>query len=319
MGGILAVLVIASNVSGGFGQIWQFASEHDQLRMIVLSPAVGETRSVWGWLIGEPYTLWAGLIGGAVLTLGTHGTDHSMVQRYLSARSQADASRALLASGLLVFLQFAMFLFIGVSLACYFDQHPVPGLKKDEVFAHFIVHQFPRNTGLIGLMLAAILASNLSSSLSASAAAVVNDFYVPVCKTPASPERLFWLTRWLTVAFGAVQIAIGIGAKTLYDRDATVVSSALTVAGFAFGLLLGVFALGVFTRRVGQGDALVGAATGLVVLLLVQFGLPELVKLKYLPPETKVAFPWFALIGAGTTFLIGWFASWLHPSRGLGT
>ena len=72
----------------------------------------------------EPYTFWAGLIGGAVLTIGTHGTDHSMVQRYLSARSQADAGRALLASGFVVLLQFALFLFIGIELACYFAQHP---------------------------------------------------------------------------------------------------------------------------------------------------------------------------------------------------
>ena len=149
-----------------------------------------------GLAAASPTRFWAGLIGGAVLTLGTHGTDHSMVQRYLSARSQADAGRALLASGFLVFLQFAMFLFIGIGLACFFNQHPVAGLKKDEVFAHFIVHQFPRNTGLIGLMLAAILASNLSSSLSASAAAVVNDFYVPGARSsrhrkPAASSTCF--------------------------------------------------------------------------------------------------------------------------------
>jgi len=305
IGGLLAVLVIAANVTGGFGEILRFASAGDKLRVFDFQLS-----------LSEPYTFWAGLIGGAVLTVGTHGTDHSMVQRYLSAKSQSDAGRALLASGLLVFLQFGMFLFIGVQLACYFDQHPVSGLKKDEVFAHFIVNEFPRNTGLIGLMLAAILASNLSSSLSASAAAVVNDFYLPALKSSPSPEFLFRLTRWLTVAFGAVQIAIGIGAKSLYDRDATVVSSALTVAGFAFGLLLGVFALGVFTRRAGQFDALFGAASGLLVLLVLQFGVPELIEHKHLPPEFKVAFPWFALIGAGTTFLIGWLVSCLHPAQG---
>jgi solute:Na+ symporter, SSS family len=315
LGAVIAIFVIAANVSGGFGEIWRFALEHDKLRVIDFGLAAGEPLN-WTRLIAEPYTFWAGLIGGAVLTLGTHGTDHSMVQRYLSARSQADASRALLASGLVVLLQFAMFLFIGVELACYFHQHPVADLKKDEVFAHFIIHQFPGNTGLIGLMLAAVLASNLSSSLSASAAAVVNDFYIPARKTPAPAQHLFWLTRWLTVTFGAVQIAIGIGAKALYDRDATVVSSALTVAGFAFGLLLGVFALGVLTRRAGQWDALIGAAVGLAVLLVVQFGLPELARHKLLPPDTKVGFPWLALIGAGTTFLIGWLTSLLHPPRG---
>jgi Na+/proline symporter len=312
VGGILAVFVIASDVSGGFGEIWHFALAEDKLRMF-------DFRLT----LSEPYTFWAGLIGGAVLTLGTHGTDHSMVQRYLSAKSQADAGRALLISGLLVFLQFAMFLFIGIELAAWFHQHPVADLKKDEVFAHFIVHEFPKNTGLIGLMLAAILASNLSSSLSASAAAVVNDFYLPWRKglsraAAKGPEEahLFRLTRWLTVAFGFVQIAIGIGAKALYDRDATVVSSALAVAGFAFGLLLGVFALGVFTRRANQWDALIGATAGLVVLLFLQFAVPALVAEKRLSPEFKVAFPWFALVGSSVTFVVGWLVSWLHPTRG---
>jgi len=316
VGGMIALLVIAANVSGGWEAIWKFAIEQDKLRMLVFSPPSDDPRPFLTWLAAEPYTFWSGLIGGAVLTVGTHGTDHSMVQRYLSARSQTDASRALLASGFLVFVQFAMFLLIGVALAAYFHQHPQPGLKKDEVFAHFIVNHFPRNTGLIGLMLAAILASNLSSSLSASAAAVVSDFYVPARRSPASPEHLFWLTRWLTVAFGIVQIAIGIGAKTLYDRDATVVSSALAVAGFAFGLLLGVFALGVFTRRANQWDALIGAGAGLSVLLTIQFGLPLLTRGNYLSADIKVGFPWLALIGGGTTLLVGWLTSYLHPARG---
>ena len=121
-----------------------------------------------------------------------------------------------------MFVQFALFLFIGIELACFFGQHPLPRnaeLKPDEVFAHFIVNHYPRNTGLIGLMLAAILASNLSSSLSASAAAVVNDFYLPVAEDAARvAASSCWLTRVLTVVFGVVQIALGILAERLVDR-----------------------------------------------------------------------------------------------------
>src|SRR5262249_42193146 len=115
---------------------------------------------------------------------------------------------------------------------------------------------------------------NLSSSLSASAAAVVNDFYIPWRRVAGAPGHLLNLTRGLTVAFGILQIAIGIWAINLYKIDATVVDNALTIAGFAFGLLLGVFSLGVLTRRPGQAAALIGSAIGLVVLLILQFGLP---------------------------------------------
>jgi SSS family transporter len=298
VGGIVALVVIAGQISGGFGEVLRFAAEGDKLRIFDLRLS-----------LSDPYTFWAGLIGGAVLTIGTHGTDHSMVQRYLSARSQRDAGIAVFASGLIVFFQFALFLFIGIELACYFAQQPVAELKRDEVFAHFIVHQFPHNTGLIGLLLAAILASNLSSSLNASAASVVNDLYLPWRKTSAEPGHLLRLTRWLTVAFGVLQIAIGIWAQQLYALDATVVTSALTIAGFVFGLLLGVFALGVLTRRGGQWSALVGMCVGLALLLFLQFGLPAVTATQDLPVGVRVAFPWLAVIGAGTTFLAGWIVS----------
>jgi len=304
VGALAAAFVIASQIAGGFGEVARFAADTGRLGMIDLRLS-----------LSEPYTFWAGLVGGAVLTIGTHGTDHSMVQRYLSARSQREAGWAILTSGLVVFLQFALFLFIGIELACYFGQQPAGDLKRDEAFAHFIVHKFPPGTGLIGLLLAAILASNLSSSLGASAAAVVNDFYLPWRKTASPPANLLRLTRWLTVAFGVLQIIIGICAQGLYAIDATVVTSALTIAGFLFGLLLGVFVLGVFTRRAGQLSALVGMGVGMALLLFLQFGLPAVTATEEFPRGVRVAFPWLAVTGAGTTFLAGWTVSLFNISR----
>ncbi|HUE74111.1 MAG TPA: sodium:solute symporter [Pirellulaceae bacterium] len=305
LGGIAAVFIIAASIDGGWQELFRYAREHDKFRMFDLR-----------LLISEPYTLWAGLIGGAVLTIGTHGTDHMMVQRYLSARSQTDAGRAVLASGLVVFVQFALFLFIGIELSAYYAQHPeFEFAKADKVFAHFIGHAFPQGTGLVGLMLAAILASamsTLSSSLNSSASALVNDFYVPWRRKPATPEHLFFVTRGLTVVFGVLQTLIGIWALGLGE---TVVKNALTIAGFSAGLLLGVFALGVLTRRAGQTAALVGGAVGLGVLSFVQFGVPWLIEQQYLAADFKVAFPWLALIGASATFLAGWIVSWFVPDR----
>lgn len=301
VGGIAAVFVIAAHIDGGWGELFRFAAENQKFEMFDFS-----------FSLAKKYTFWAGLIGGAVLTIGTHGTDQMMVQRYLSARSQTDAGRAIIASGFFVFFQFCVFLFIGIELACYYSQFP-PSVapKADEVFANFIVHVFPPNTGLAGLMLAAILAaamSTLSSSLNSSASALVNDFYVSSKKKPSSPEHLFNVTRLLTIAFGILQIMIAIWARGL---DATVVTNALTIAGFSAGMLLGVFALGTLTRRAGQVAALVGAAAGLSVLLYLQFVAPK--------QGIVVAFPWFALIGAMTTFLTGYLVSLVIPKRELAT
>jgi SSS family solute:Na+ symporter len=305
IGGIAAVFVIAANVPGGWSEIVSFATEQDELQVFDFSRK-----------LSYPYTFWAGLVGGAVLTIGTHGTDHMMVQRYLSARSERDAGRAIIASGVVVLLQFALFLFIGVQLAAFYAHQSelqavwaadaqVGAWTTDDVFPHFIVNHFPQNTGLIGLMLAAILAaamSTLSSSLNSSASALVNDFYVPWRKNRPTGEHLFLVTRWLTVFFGIVQSAIGIWARSL---EKAVVDNALTIAGFSAGLLLGIFALGVFTKRAGQTAALAGSGAGLVVLVFFQFVAPHF--------GLKLAWPWFALVGSSTTFVCGWLVSLAIP------
>src|SRR3954463_13173677 len=151
VGGVVAGFVIAAKIPGGWAEVLRYGSEHGRLQVFDFSTS-----------LSYPYTFWAGLIGGAVLTIGTHGTDHMMVQRYLSARSQRDAGRAIVASGLVVLAQFALFLFIGVELAAFYSHHPeildlwsqLASQKRwttDDVFPHFIINYFPANTGLIGL------------------------------------------------------------------------------------------------------------------------------------------------------------------------
>ncbi|MFM7205742.1 MAG: sodium:solute symporter family transporter [Planctomycetaceae bacterium] len=302
LGGIVAVFVIVARIPGGWPAAWDFATTHDKLRVLDFS-----------FDLSSPSTFWAGLVGGAVLSLGTHGTDHMMVQRYLSARSEREAGRALLTSGVVVFLQFALFLGIGVLLAAFhgLGGEPPPG-RADEVFAAFIVRHFPANTGLIGLLLAAILAaamSTIASSLNASASSMTHDIWLPLRtafggREPLSPAAGLALTRWLTVGFGLLQIGVGIAAAAV---DATVVSRALTIAGYSAGLLLGVFLLGILTRRAGQGAALLGAACGLAALLVVQFVLPG--------RGMTIAWPWYALIGSVTTFAAGLVISFMLPRR----
>ncbi len=287
LGGFAAVFIIAHNISGGWDEIRTFAEASGKLRVFKFE-----------FSLSDPFNIWAGLIGGAVLTIGTHGTDHMMVQRYLSAKSERDAGRAVFLSSLVVFFQFALFLFIGVELACFYSQAGnIAPEKADQVFAHFIVHNFPRNTGLIGLMLAAILSaamSTLSSSLNASASATLNDFYLPRCKLTPPPLKQLQISRGLTIVFGILQIGVGIWAMSL---EATVVNNALTIAGFSAGLLLGIFSLGILSRRAGQAAALSGATAGLVVLLYLQFLAPR--------HGVIIAWPWLALIGGLTTFLVG--------------
>ncbi len=154
-------------------------------------------------------------------------------------------------------------------------------------------------------MLAAVLSaamSTLSSSLNASASALWNDFCLPRYSNPPSPQKQLLWTRLATVAFGILQVGIGIQAQYIDD---TVVKSALTIAGYSAGLLLGIFSLGVLSKRAGQASALIGATTGLTVLLSVQFLAPQF--------DYSVAWPWFAMIGSVTTFVTGQLVALAFP------
>ncbi|QEH38078.1 Sodium/glucose cotransporter [Aquisphaera giovannonii] len=287
VGALIALLLLVGKLPGGWTELIDRGQDAHKFRMFDFS--FDPTRA---------YTFWAGLIGGMVLNTATHGVDQIMVQRYLSARSQRAAAGALVASGLVVLIQFALFLLIGVGLFAFYQVDPPSGmpLAPDDAFATFIVGYLP--VGVKGLVIAAIFAaamSTLSGSLNASASAVVNDLYRPI--TGCDDERtLLRLSRGLTVAWGAVQAAVAMGATQLED---SVVNNALAIASFATGILLGLFLLGILTSRVGQRAALVGMVAGISAVSFAKFG-------------TSLAWPWYALVGSSTVFAVGLAASYLR-------
>lgn len=293
VGGLLALVLIANRSPDGFAGLVEFANDTGRSR--IFDFAISDEN---GLRIGETYTFWAGLIGGAFLTLGTHGTDQMLVQRSLAARSQADAGRALILSGFVVLIQFTLFLWIGIALARFYPTD-VEFAKGDRVFSSYIVNELPAGIGLIGVLLAAVFSaaiSTLSSSLNSSATAVVSDWVMPSYQgKPLEQSTIVSLSRVLTIVFGVVQIIIGIWAASWDDA---VVSNALAIAGFAAGLLLGLFALGTLCKSARQIDAIIGLAIGLMVLLYVKFG-----------SSVAVAWPWLPVIGSTTTFAFGYITS----------
>ncbi len=291
-GALVAFGLILERLPGGWDQLVGMAGEAGKLRLFDLA---------LDW--SEPYGLWAGLVGGLFITLGSHGVDQMMVQRYLSARGLPDARRALWLGGFVIVAQFALFLLIGVGLWCFYQLFPPEAAfeRPDRVFARFILDEMP--VGLLGLLLGAIFAaamSTLSSSLNSCATAAANDLWFPARGATISPERKLRVTRALTALFGLVQIAVGIGGQWL---RASVVNGVLGIAAFTTGIVLGVFFLGIFTRRVGQRAALAGLVTGLAGMTWVFFATP-------------LAWPWYALVGSAGTFAAGWTASHLWPWEG---
>jgi solute:Na+ symporter, SSS family len=295
-GGCAALAVVASRAPGGAEGLLSAASSAGKLRVF-------DATLSWS----SPYTLWAGLVGGLFLNLGSHGADQLLVQRYLCARSERDAGTALWASGFVVLAQFALFLLIGTALWGYYAAFPpaVPFDRPDRVFVHFIATEMPH--GLTGLVLGAVFAaamSTLSGSFNSSATAAANDLVGPWVADDAKPGRALRLTRALTVLFGVLQMTVALEAPRLTE---SVVTNVLTIAGFTTGIVLGVFLLGVLTR-VGQRSALAGMAGGLVAMTALAF-------------LTPLAWPWYSMVGSLGTLALGLAASrlWREPETGLST
>ncbi|MHC4378947.1 MAG: sodium:solute symporter family transporter [Planctomycetota bacterium] len=286
VGGLAVGAVVLWRLPGGWEQFQSFAEAQGKLRLL------GEA-----WNPSDTYALTTGVVGGLVLTLGTHGTDQLMVQRYLAAKSLSHARAALTVSGVVVLLQFTLFLLLGAGLAAFYAEFPRETAfeRNDAVLGTFVIEQLPGGYGLIGLILAGVFAaamSTLSSSLNSSATVVVSDLL-----PDADESRVVARTRSWTLFFGLLQTAFAIAAVELSQ---SVVSDALALAGFSAGLLLGLFALGSFLSSAGGRHAQLGLLAGLLALLAVHFG-------------TDLAWPWYATVGSATVFAVGALSTLLLP------
>jgi solute:Na+ symporter, SSS family len=279
-GALLAFAIILQRVPGGWSEVIAISGPLNKFRLfdLAFSP-------------GSDYTLWAGLLGGALLTFATHGTDQMMVQRYLACGNARDSQIALIFSGVLVFFQFLLFLLIGVMLFVFYQHFPLAHEldRVDRIFPIFIVEQMP--PGISGLVIAAIFAaamSTLSSSLNSLASSSVNDFYRNYFARDKSDSHYLKISRLLTLLWGAVLIGISMLARHWGE----LLEAGLTITGITMGSVLGIFLLGAWTARIGQRSALAGMIAGLVIVVGVHF-------------SGAVAWTWYVLIGTAVTFLVG--------------
>ena len=298
VGSVVAAAILLDAIPGGWTEVTATAGAAGKLRLFDLTADV--TRS---------YTFWAAVIGGIFLTGGTHGTDQLLVQRYLCGRSVSDARRALVVSGVVVVVQFTLFLAIGTMLWVYYSQHapevalPVGAdgaVLADRVFPLFMMTHLP--VGVRGVMVAAIVAaamSTLSSSLNSLAASTIGDFYMPLTASRLGDRHYLRAARLSTVGWAVLQVGVAFAAIELSSR---VIDEVLGIQSFTGGLITGVFLLGLgVTRRPAAAAA--GLMAGTVVLLSVRLG-------------TAVSWQWYALIGTMVTVLVGWTTSRVLPNDG---
>jgi SSS family transporter len=283
-GTLVGLLTILHLVPGGWSAIHTAAASAGKFQMFDFRPSF--------WI---PYTFWAGVIGGTFFTTASHGTDQLIVQRLLAARGQKQSITALLASGIAIFFQFALFLIVGVLLWAYYRTPSSIFGRADRIYPTFIVTRMPH--GISGLLIAAILAaamSNLSAALNSLSSSAIMDFYSRL-RPNADEQRKMRLSRlatllWALVLFGLAVIAL--------HKVGRVVEVGLQIASVAYGALLGAFLLGTLTQRANQTGAMIGMLFGFAIELYLWLG-------------TRVAWTWWVMIGGCVTFSVGFLSSLL--------
>jgi solute:Na+ symporter, SSS family len=286
VGGTLVGLVtILHLVPGGWTAIHAAAASAGKLQVFDFR-----------FTFGLPYTFWAGVFGGTAFITASHGTDQLIVQRLLAARGQKQSALALLSSGIAIFFQFALFLIVGIMLWAFYRLPSAHFGKPDRIYPTFIVSQMPH--GISGLLIAAILAaamSNLSAALNSLSSSTVIDFFMRF--RPHIDERTqMRFSRLATFCWAMVLFGLAILALQKVGR---VVEVGLQIASVAYGALLGVFLLGVLTKRANQRGAMVGMLFGFSTELYLW--------------QAHVPWTWWVLIGTAMTFAIGYAVSWLRP------
>ena len=246
---------------------------------------------------------WVVIFGAFGQNLSSYTADQAVVQRYMTTPDMRRAAGSIWTAALMTVPATILFFGLGAALYVFYKSNPErldPTFMTDQIFPLFIAHEVP--VGIAGLIVAGIFAaaqSTISTSMNSTSTAVVTDFVRPFRLAGSEGRYLLW-ARALTLGFGVAGTALGL---LFIDPDnRSLFDSFIKVIGLFMGVLGGLFALGIMTRRASGWGSLLGALAGAGVMAL-------------LPIYTQINGYLFAAIGITTCFVVGYTASILLPAR----
>lgn len=314
LGAGIALLVLLYQLPEGWKTVSEFAASENKTQIIRLGFDLPFKE-----FIAQPYTLLTAVIGGAVFSLASHGTDQLLVQRLLASGTLKSAQKALIGSGIVVIFQFALFLVIGLMLYAFYNAQPPADLglaTNDEIFAKFIIEQLPN--GVSGLIVAALFAaamSSLSSSLNSLASASTFDLIKPLSKRILDQAQELKISRIVTLIWGGILTGSAILFAILQlnaGERPTVVELGLGIASYTYGGLLGAFGLGMLFSKPDTKDALLGFFIGLISLLFIVRGPIQ----NILPGDgLTIAWPLYTLFGSIIVVGVGYLSSKIRSNQ----
>ncbi|KXK06079.1 MAG: sodium:solute symporter [Ignavibacteriaceae bacterium] len=299
LGALFAIYIIIDMLPNGWADVVRFAEPDDKFQ--VINFAIQEKLSLTEFFTGGIGII-GGIIGGAFLSMASHGTDQMIVQRLLTCKDKRSSQMAIIFSGLIVFLQFAIFLIIGVMLYAFYEGLPFKEMfvqnhaltKPDEIFPKFIIEQLP--VGVVGIVVSGLLAasmSTLSSTFNALSSATILDLFGDKFSGNSEETKLKY-SKLATLFWAIVIISTGM----LFQSETNpAVDYALKIQSMIYGGLLGVFLLGMFNKDARAVDAAVSYSVSIVILVLL-FLLPKF----GLIPELNLT--WFTMFGVIIVFLV---------------
>ncbi len=258
-GALICAMLLVLGLPEGPRQLFHIAHDHQKFSLGGFGPDFGQP------------TFWVVLLYGLFINLQNFGIDQSYVQRYATARSESEARKSVWLGALLYIPISALFLFIGTALFAYYTAHPqrLPSdlsmaARPDAVFPHFIHVGLP--VGVTGLVIAAIFAaaqSTLASSINCSATLILCDLYRRYFRPRAGARESMRVLHAATLGFGL--------GGTLVALAMIRVRSALDtwweLAGIFSGGMLGLFLLGLISRRARNAEAVTGVLVGVLVIV----------------------------------------------------
>jgi len=291
-GAVISIVFIVHLLPGGLSRVFSSASTVSKLNILNF----GFNNGVAGFF-NQPYTLIGGLVGGAFLSMASHGTDQLIVQRLLTTKTLKDSQKAIIGSGIIVIIQMAIFMLLGVLLFAYYGPMNV---KSDTIFPLFIINVLPE--GIRGIIIAGFFSAalgTLSGSMSSLASSTLHDLYNPLFGKSAEDKGQLLTSRIFTLIWA---VLLMFAAVFFISISRAVVEVALSIASFTYGGLLGTFLLGIFSKKAKERDALIGFTAGILTMVaVISFQI--------------VAWTWFTIIGVSATLIFGGVLSKLFQTR----
>jgi SSS family solute:Na+ symporter len=279
--------------------MFSIALEHDKFSLGGFGPSLADK------------TFWVVLIYGVFINLNNFGIDQGYAQRYVAARSDAEAAKSLWLGGLLYVPLSVVFFFIGTALFAFYEVFPerLPAdLVGDRVFPYFIVNELP--TGVTGLLIAAIFAaamSTISTNINSGSTIFMTDVYKRYLRPNATDKQMMRALYGSTLVIGAT----GIGIALLLIQAQGILDAWWKMQGIFAGGMLGLFLLGMVSRRAGNVAAAIGVIVG--VLLIAWMTLSPLAE--SLPTALKNPLHSYmtVVIGTSTIVLVGMLVAQFAP------